>query len=79
MRSTAHHGAINDIAFPEGTAALLATAAAHGIRVWSTANKREVLRINVPNKDCLCVTFPPNGKLIVSGWDDGCIRAFLPG
>jgi len=32
----------------------------------------------VPNLECLCVTLSPDGRSIVSGWDDGKIRAFLP-
>lgn len=78
VRSTAHHGRINDLAFPEGTSALMASCSSHGIRVWATATRREVLRIPLHNKDCLRVVFLPNGKLILSGWDDGTIRAFLP-
>jgi WD40 repeat protein len=32
----------------------------------------------VPNLECLCIALAPNGKSIVSGWDDGKIRAFYP-
>jgi WD40 repeat protein len=40
--------------------------------------RNELLRIQVPNLNCLCVAFMPDGKSIVSGWDDGKIRAFKP-
>jgi WD40 repeat protein len=29
-------------------------------------------------QDCHCIAFHPDGKSIVSGWDDGVIRAFTP-
>ena len=32
----------------------------------------------MPNLECHCVTFMGDGRSIVSGWNDGKIRAFLP-
>src|SRR5207244_1944024 len=40
--------------------------------------KNELLRIQVPNINCNCIAFMPDGKSIVSGWDDGKIRSFRP-
>ena len=37
-----------------------------------------MLRINVPNLECLCVIISNDGKSIVSGWNDVKIRAFYP-
>lgn len=58
--------------------AVFATAAHQFIRVWSTANKNELLRITVPNYTCAAICFTADGKSIVSAWNDGCIRAFTP-
>ena len=30
------------------------------------------------SKECYCFAFMPDGKLIVTGWNDGKIRGFLP-
>ncbi len=29
-------------------------------------------------QECHCIAFHPDGKSIVSGWDDGVVRAFTP-
>ena len=39
---------------------------------------REMLRIQLPGVECLCVAFAPDGSSIISGWKDGRIRAFTP-
>lgn len=78
LRATCHASAVNDVAFPYGYSDLFATCAKSEIRVWSTATRNELLRIRVPNLECLCVTFSRDGKAILSGWDDGKIRAFRP-
>lgn len=41
-------------------------------------NRQELLRIQVPNLECNCINFMNDGKSIVSGWNDGKIRGFLP-
>jgi len=46
--------------------------------LWLTATRLEMLRIRVPKLKCNCVTLTPDGGLIISGWGDGKIRAFLP-
>merc|ERR1712060_123843 len=68
----------NDIAFPVGYADLFATCAGADIRVWHARTMSELLRIQVPNLVCNCISFPMNGTQIVSGWSDGKIRAFGP-
>jgi len=78
LRNTCHSSHINGIAFPRGYSELFATCAANDIRVWHSKTRNELLRIQVPNLDCLCVTFSPDGKAIMSGWSDGKIRAFKP-
>lgn len=78
LRSVSHYGPISQVCFPTKISDLFATCATDGIRVWDTTLNKELLRISVPNKTCMCVVFSPDGKLIVSGWDDSAIRAFTP-
>ena len=78
LRNTCHYGRINDIAFPADYSDLFATCSVNDIRVWHSQNCTELLRIQVPNLECLCVAFTHDGKSIVSGWNDGKIRAFRP-
>ena len=75
---TAHTRKINALAFPYEYSDVFATAAAGEIRVWHLDTCRELLRIEVPNLECNAVCFTDDGKLIISGWSDGKIRAFGP-
>lgn len=76
--SSCHYGPINDVAFPYGCPDLIVTSSTGDIRVWNILKKQELLRIQIPNFDCLCSLVTPSGQLIISGWDDGKIRSFLP-
>ena len=78
LRNTCHHTRINDVAFPFNYSDLFATCSVNDIRIWNAKNRQELLRIQVPNLECHCVTFTRDGKSIVSGWGDGKIRAFYP-
>jgi WD40 repeat protein len=78
LRSTCHSQMINDVAFPRDFSQLFATCGVGNIRVWHAETRNELLRIAVPNLTCLCVAFMADGKSILSGWDDGKIRAFKP-
>ncbi len=78
LRNTCHYEKINDIAFPSGYSELFATCSINDIRVWNTKTRQELLRIEVPGLECYCVFFQGDGKAILSGWNDGKIRAFLP-
>ncbi|XP_034830597.1 cilia- and flagella-associated protein 52 [Maniola hyperantus] len=75
---TCHRCAINDIAFPRGMSGVFATAGGGDVRVWCVETAQELLRIVVPNFSCSAVLFSADGKSIVSGWNDGNIRAFTP-
>ncbi|CAB3248280.1 unnamed protein product [Arctia plantaginis] len=75
---TCHRCAINDIAFPHGMSGVFATAGAGDVRVWCLETCQELLRIAVPNFTCSSVLFSADGKSIVTGWNDGNIRAFTP-
>lgn len=78
LRMTCHSSSINSIAFPSGYSDVFMTCSFGEIRVWNAKNRQELLRIQVPNLDCFCSDFMPDGKSLVSGWSDGKIRAFLP-
>lgn len=78
LRNTCHYERINDVAFPSGYSELFATCSLNDIRVWNTKTRQELLRIEVPGLECYCVFFSGDGKSILSGWNDGKIRAFLP-
>lgn len=39
---------------------------------------QELLRIMVPNFSAAAVLFSPDGKTIISAWNDGVIRGFTP-
>lgn len=78
LRNTCHYEKINDIQFPHGYSEVFATCSKNDIRIWNATNRHEILRLQVPNVECNCVCFTRDGKKILSGWDDGKIRAFYP-
>lgn len=78
LRNTCHYDKINDIVFPHNYSNVFATCSKNDIRIWNAANIHEILRLQVPNVECNCVCFTRDGKTILSGWDDGKIRAFYP-
>lgn len=78
LRNTCHFARINDVAYPRGYSQLFATCSINDIRVWHAKTRNELLRINVPQLECYCVCFSPDGTSLISGWSDGKIRAFKP-
>lgn len=78
LKTSCHAGAINDVAFPEGCPDIVVTSSLGDIRVWNTKARQELLRIQVPNLECLSCLVSPSGSAIISGWDDGKIRSFYP-
>ncbi|RHY78425.1 hypothetical protein DYB37_002322 [Aphanomyces astaci] len=85
LRATCHYGSINDVVFPkapskgvEMNSNLFVTCSKTDIRVWNARKAQEILRIQVPNLVCNCVDLTVDGSVIVSGWDDGKVRAFYP-
>ncbi|KAF1314946.1 Wd repeat-containing protein 16, partial [Globisporangium splendens] len=85
LRSTCHYSSINDIVFPHSSerrddenAHLFVTCSKTDIRIWDARKGQEILRIQVPNLVCNCIDLTPDGTVIVSGWDDGKVRAFYP-
>ncbi|NWU94106.1 CFA52 protein, partial [Upupa epops] len=73
-----HNEAVHDIVFPLGTSDLFVTCSKNDIRVWHTLESRELLRIIVPNVTCHAIDLMGDGTSIISAWDDGKIRVFLP-
>ena len=78
LRNTCHYERINDVCYPNGYSELFATCSLNDIRVWNSKTRQELLRIEVPGLECHCVFFSYDGKSILSGWNDGKVRAFLP-
>ncbi|KAI9207349.1 quinon protein alcohol dehydrogenase-like superfamily [Polychytrium aggregatum] len=78
LKSTCHYSAINDICFPPNSSEVFATASDTDIRIWNAMTATELLRIAVPNLECNCITFKKDGSSLISGWNDGKIRAFGP-
>ncbi|XP_071672676.1 cilia- and flagella-associated protein 52-like isoform X2 [Patagioenas fasciata] len=73
-----HTEAVNDIVFPAGHSDLFVTCSTNDIRVWYTPERWERLRITVPNVTCQAVEVTRDGMVILSAWNDGKIRAFVP-
>ncbi|CDJ33780.1 WD domain, G-beta repeat-containing protein, putative [Eimeria mitis] len=78
LKHSAHVGSINQVTFPEDCSQVLATCSASDVRIWDMKTYKEMLRIQLPGVECLCVAFAPDGSSIISGWKDGRIRAFTP-
>lgn len=78
LRGTAHPHAINDVVFAPGASSLFVTCSKAEVRLWNAETRSELLRIQVPNLECLCAAIARDGTSIVTGWDDGKIRAFTP-
>jgi WD40 repeat protein len=79
LKGTCHTGSVTGVAFPQSTSEIFASCSLAGdIRLWHVPTGNELLRIEVPNQQCLCVCFNPAGSEIISGWSDGKIRAFGP-
>ncbi|KAI8910144.1 WD40-repeat-containing domain protein [Gorgonomyces haynaldii] len=78
LKSTCHYSKINDIVFPEHSSDVFATASDTDIRIWNAQTCKELVRIALPNLECHCVAFKKDGTSLLSGWNDGKIRAFGP-
>lgn len=78
LKTSCHVAGVNDVAYPEGCPDLVVTSSRGDIRIWNIKSRQELLRIQVPNLECYCALVSPSGSSIVSGWDDGKIRAFYP-
>ncbi len=78
LTSTCHHTRVNDFVFPQHSSDIVATASIDNVRLWNLMTSEELLRISVPNMECLCIAFRKDGSSVITGWSDGKIRAFGP-
>ena len=78
LRASCHFNPIKDLIFPNNYSRVFVTCAGSDIRVWNALDRRELLRIQVPNLICHCINLTTDGSLILSGWSDGKVRAFYP-
>lgn len=78
LKESVHVSKINAVCFPKGFSEVFATCCNEQIKVWALKRRQELLRIVVPGVDCNHVCFSDDGKMILSGWSDGKIRAFFP-
>lgn len=47
LRGTCHYGAVTDICFPKNCSELFVTCSSNDIRIWNTALRQEIIRIQV--------------------------------
>ena len=78
IMSKGHSSAINDITFAPKSSDLFATCSIGGFHVWNSRTYQELLRLEVPRSECLCCAIPADGKMILTGWKDGRIKAYYP-
>lgn len=78
LLGSCHFQRINDVCFAFGYSKLFITASVGELRVWNSATGAELLRVAVPGVECLCTRVSQDGRLILSGWSDGKVRAFTP-
>ena len=64
-----HSDQLGDCCFPAAYSELFATCSGSDIRIWHTKTKAELLRVQVPQVTCNCISFAPGGNAIYSGWN----------
>lgn len=57
---------------------LFGTCSGSDIILWKTRELKPIIKITLPKVVCISLCLPKNGKHIISGWDDDCIRIFSP-
>ena len=74
---SSHAFGLTSVAFPRKQSQYFATGGGSEVRVWATDTAKLLLKIDVKpcTSKCLCVSFMPDGDTLLSGWDDGKIRA----
>ncbi|KAH9519798.1 Cilia- and flagella-associated protein 52 [Bulinus truncatus] len=73
---TCHSSPVTDVIFPYGVSQLIITSQEGEIRVWNLSTGKELRRFVLANKICNALAISRDGKIIVSGWNDGKIRIF---
>lgn len=54
---SAHAGRISGVVFPHGYSKVFATCGRDGVRLWETATRKQLLRIQAGNLDCTSIIF----------------------
>ena len=49
-----------------------------GIRIWSDIDQQVLHIPGPPHAQTNCILFSKDGKSILSGWSDGCLRSHTP-
>lgn len=62
LKTTAHSEPVNDVIFPRSYSDLFATCAGSDIRIWHSGTLSELLRVQVPNQECV---LPPTSGLLL--------------
>lgn len=75
LLQTCHYSCVNDVAFPSSSD-VFATASDKDVRIWGF--KQEFVRIRVNQQECKCLIFKLDGSSLITGWNDGKIRAYGP-
>lgn len=78
QKSSCHYSKINDICFPVGSSDIFATASDNDVRIWNAQLCIELVCIKVKDIQCLAIQFKKDGSSLLTGWNDGKIRAFGP-
>lgn len=73
-----HNNPITDVTFPLESSELFVTSSINDVRVWHAASGKELLRLSIPNLTCNAVNITNDGHAVITGWNDGKIRAFYP-
>ncbi|KAH0789582.1 cilia- and flagella-associated protein [Histomonas meleagridis] len=76
--SKGHSAAIDDVFFPERSSDLFVTCSIGGFHVWNSRTYQELLRVDIARSECLCISVPADGKMIITGWADGKIKSYTP-
>jgi WD40 repeat protein len=61
-----------------GSSDVYATSSTTDIRLWNANSHTELLKIHLPNLECITLIFKKDGSSLITGWNDGKIRAFGP-
>lgn len=80
---TSMNTSILKIVFPHNYSNVFACLSKNEIRIFSSVNQSELLFIKLESEveglqNANCIEFMADGKSIVTGWNDGKVRAFTP-
>ena len=73
-----NNATVSQIKFSSGYSKVFATSSGSEIMIWKNRSLDPILRIRLPGKICLSLFLTQDGRSIISGWSDDCIRFFNP-